>query len=84
VVFLVVGEGIVLAVVGSVLGVGLSFAATAVLEHLPQLNGVLHANYTAAAFWRGLFTGLGMAVLGALYPGLRAANLTPLKALSHE
>jgi ABC-type lipoprotein release transport system permease subunit len=25
-----------------------------------------------------------MAVLGALYPALRAANLTPLKALSHE
>ena len=84
VVFLVVGEGIVLAVAGSAMGVGLSFAATAVLEHLPQLAGVLHANYTPGAFWRGLFTGLGMAVLGALYPALRAANLTPLKALSHE
>jgi len=84
VVFLVVGEGVTLAVLGSALGVGFSFAATAVLEHLPQLAGVLHANYTRGAFWRGLYTGLGMAVLGALYPGLRAANLTPLKALSHE
>jgi putative ABC transport system permease protein len=84
VVFLVVGEGIVLAVAGSATGVGLSFAATSVLEHLPQLTGVLHANYTQGAFWRGLYTGLGMAVIGALYPALRAANLTPLKALSHE
>ena len=84
VVLLVVGEGIMLAVAGSATGVGFSFAATSVLEHLPQLNGVLHANYTQGAFWRGLYTGLGMAVIGALYPALRAANLTPLKALSHE
>ena len=84
VVSLVVGEGVVLALVGAVVGVALSFAATDVLEHLPQLRGVLHANYTKDAFWRGLYTGLGMAIIGALYPALRAANLAPLKALSHE
>jgi putative ABC transport system permease protein len=84
VVALVVGEGVVLALIGASVGVGLSFAATDVLEHLPQLNGVLHANYTQQAFWRGLYTGLGMAIIGALYPALRAANLKPLKALSRE
>ncbi len=84
VVSLVVGEGVVLALVGAIVGVGLSFAATDVLEHLPQLRGVLHANYTQEAFWRGLYTGLGMAIIGALYPALRAANLAPLKALSRE
>jgi putative ABC transport system permease protein len=84
VVSLVVGEGLVLALLGAVLGVGLSFAATAVLEHLPQLRGVLHANYTEEAFWRALYTALGMTIIGALYPALRAANLTPLKALSRE
>ena len=65
-------------------GSALSFAATAALENLPQLRGVLHANYTNQAFWRGLYTGLGMAIIGALYPTLRAANLAPLKALSRE
>jgi len=84
VVSLVVGEGVVLALVGAIVGVALSFAATDVLEHLPQLRGVLHANYTKDAFWRGLYTGLGMAIIGALYPALRAANLAPLKALSRE
>jgi putative ABC transport system permease protein len=84
VVSLVVGEGVVLAVVGALAGVALSFAATAALENLPQLRGVLHADYTNQAFWRGLYTGLGMAVIGALYPALRAANLAPLKALSRE
>ncbi len=84
VVSLVVGEGIVLALIGAAIGVGLAFAATDVLERLPQLRGVLHANYTREAFWRGLYTGLGMAIIGALYPALRAANLKPLKALSRE
>lgn len=84
VVTLVVGEGVVLAILGSAIGVALSFAAVLVLEHLPQLRGVLHANYTNGAFQRALYTGLGMAVIGALYPALRAAHLAPLKALSHE
>lgn len=84
IVLLVVGEGVVLALVGSIVGVAMSFGATAVLEHLPQLRGVLHANYTNNAFRRALYTGLGMAVIGALYPALRAAHLAPLKALSHE
>ena len=57
---------------------------TAILEALPQLHGVLHSDFTAGAFWRGLAVGIGMAVLGALYPSIRAANLTPLKALGNE
>jgi putative ABC transport system permease protein len=75
---------LLLAVLGSLMGVILSFAATAVLERLPALRGVLHPDYTTEAFWRALYTGLGMAVIGALYPALRAANLAPLKALSRE
>jgi putative ABC transport system permease protein len=73
VVLLVVSESLILALIGSVLAVGVSFAATAVLEALPQLHGVLHADFTPAAFWRGLIVGLGMAILGSLYPAIRAA-----------
>jgi putative ABC transport system permease protein len=84
VVSLVLGEGMLLAVVGAAVGVGLSYLVTAILESLPQLVGVLHSNYTPGAFWRGLYTGLGMTILGALYPALRAGFLAPLQALSHE
>jgi putative ABC transport system permease protein len=84
VVSLLLGEGMVLAVLGAAVGVGLSYLVTWILEALPQLVGVLHSNYTAGAFWRGLYTGLGMTVLGTLYPALRAGFLPPLQALSHE
>jgi len=84
VVWLVVSESLVLAVLGSALGIGFSFLVTTVLEALPQLHGVLHSNFTSSAFWHGLAVGIGMAVLGSLYPSIRAANLRPLKALNHE
>jgi putative ABC transport system permease protein len=84
VVGLVVSESLVLALAGSVIGIVGSFVVTAVLEALPQLHGVLHSDFTAGAFWRGLTVGIGMAVLGSLYPSIRAASLTPLKALGNE
>jgi len=84
VVTLVVSESLLLALVGSALGVAASFVVVSGLEALPQLRGVLHASFTAGAFWRGLLVGMGMAVLGSLYPAVRAASLTPVRALSHE
>lgn len=84
VIVLVVGEALALAVVGAGVGVGLSYAVAAVLERLPALEGVLHADFTPGAFLRALLTALGMTLLGSLYPALRAASLTPLEALSHE
>jgi ABC-type antimicrobial peptide transport system permease subunit len=78
------GESLLLAILGAGLGVALSFAVAFVLENLPALKGVLHPNFTEGAFWRALFTALVMTLLGALYPTTRAALLSPLKALSYE
>lgn len=81
---LLLGENLVLALIGAAVGVGLSFVVIALLERIPSLAGVLHANFTADAFTRGLTTAVGMTVLGSLYPSIRAARLVPLKALSYE
>lgn len=81
---LLLGESLLLAILGAGLGVALSFAVAFVLENLPALKGVLHPNFTEGAFWRALFTALVMTLLGALYPTTRAALLSPLKALSYE
>jgi len=81
---LLLGESLLLALIGAAAGVGLSFAVIALLERIPSLVGVLHANFTADAFTRGLATAVGMTVLGSLYPSIRAARLVPLKALSYE
>ena len=81
---LLLGESLLLALMGAALGVCLSFIVTAVLGELPALKGILHPNFTEGAFWRALFTALVMTLVGALYPTTRAALLSPLKALSYE
>lgn len=81
---LLVGESLFLAVLGAGIGVGLSVGVAEALTQLPALRGVLHPDFTPGAFGRALYTALGMTVVGALYPTIRAALLSPLKALSHE
>jgi ABC-type lipoprotein release transport system permease subunit len=51
---------------------------------LSQLRGVFNPVYEAAIFGRALGFAFGMAFLGALYPAVRAASLSPLSALQHE
>ncbi len=81
---LLLGESVLLAVLGAAIGVAFSFVVRAILARLPALKGVLHPNFTEGAFWRALFTALVMTLVGALYPTIRAALLSPLKALSYE
>jgi putative ABC transport system permease protein len=81
---LLLGESLLIAVLGAVLGVALSFLVAAGLARLPALNGILHPNFTENAFWRALFVALAMTFIGAIYPTARAALLSPLEALSYE
>ncbi len=81
---LMVGEGVLVGLVGVAFGVGLSYLAVAVLETLPDLRGVLSTTFTAGIIARGLYTGMGMTIVGTLYPAIRGAFLKPLQALSHE
>jgi putative ABC transport system permease protein len=81
---LLLSESLLLALAGAVLGVAVSFVVAAALAQLPALKGILHPNFTEGAFWRALFTALAMTLIGSLYPTVRAALLTPLKALSYE
>ncbi|MBI5088277.1 MAG: ABC transporter permease, partial [Actinobacteria bacterium] len=81
---LVVGETLAISVVGAGIGVGLSFVAVNVLQHLDTLQGVLEPDYTAGVFGRALTTAVGIGFFGAVYPAARAALLAPLEALRHE
>ncbi len=72
------------AVVGAALGVWLGWLAVNVLQHLSQLRGYFVPTYDVEVFGRALYFAFIVAMLGALYPAVRAAMLSPLEALRHE
>ncbi len=84
IVALVLGEALVVSLIGAVVGVALGWGAVNVLQNLAALKGVFHPQYTAAIFWRSLGFAVGVAFIGALYPALRAALLSPAEAMRRE
>jgi len=81
---LVVGEALLISFIGAAAGVLLSFIATAILQRLSTLRGILHPAYTAGIFGRALLIAAGVALLGALYPASRAVLLSPQDAIRRE
>jgi ABC-type antimicrobial peptide transport system permease subunit len=71
-------------VVGAAFGVLHGWGAVNVLQNLGSLEGLFVPLYTASVFGRGLVFAVVVAFLGALYPALRAAFLSPLEALRRE
>jgi putative ABC transport system permease protein len=68
------------------LGVGCAFgivAARLFVDH-SSLSGLIAPAPTAGTFAWGLAFALGVALLGAIYPTVRAVRLTPIRALRRE
>jgi putative ABC transport system permease protein len=81
---LILGEALLISLGGAAMGVALSFGLTRVLEQVPDVHGILHAQFSAASFWRALYTAGLIGLLAALVPALRAGRLQPLAAMRKE
>jgi putative ABC transport system permease protein len=80
----VLAESMVVALLGAAAGVALGFGMVQVVKEIPDLTGVFEPVYPDAVFGRALGIAVGMAVVGAAYPAIRAALIVPLAALRHE
>ena len=81
---LVVGEALLITFIGAAAGVALGVVAVQLLTRVGSLVGVFQPYYAAQIFGRALLFAFAMALLGALYPAVRAARLSPLSAIQHE
>ena len=78
---IVLRETGVLAAVGIATGIIASFALSAALEaRFPTLDFVINVPYV----WKAIVIAFVGALLGALYPALKAASKDPIDALSYE
>jgi len=72
--------GVIASILGCVCGVALCEASV----KLPFLDGFVDPVYNAQTFSLAVGTALGLSILGAILPAIRAASISPAEALRHE
>jgi putative ABC transport system permease protein len=81
---LIVSEAVGICLIGLTVGVGLGILGAWLFTRSGRLSDLIEPRFTVSVFAWGLAFALGVALLGAIYPTLRAVRLTPAEALRHE
>jgi putative ABC transport system permease protein len=81
---MIVSEAIGICVIAAVIGFGLGVVASEVFIGHSALSSLVQPEFDTSVWAWGLAFALGVGVIGAIYPTLRAVRLTPIEALRHE
>ncbi|SIN90125.1 putative ABC transport system permease protein [Singulisphaera sp. GP187] len=81
---LILGEALALGVAGAVVGVFLGYTEIQILSRMPTASGFVSSDFPPAVIAVGLALGVGLSLLGGVYPALRGAAMQPTEALRHE
>lgn len=84
VVQLIMGETIILALIGGLFGIALGVGFTELAAQSPGVGAMLEGVFTPDIFIQGMLTALILGVVGGAYPAWVAANLQPVEALRYE
>ena len=81
---LILGEAVILGFLGAVVGMILALVGVRALMLDPTSRQFIDPSLPPHVIAIGLAMGLGLSLLGGLYPALRAASLDPTEALRHD
>lgn len=84
VVQMILGESILLSLLGAVLGITAAVVLMQALTRLPAVNGFLTGDISLLVMVQGVLIALVVGFLGGLYPAWRASRLLPTEAVRHE
>jgi putative ABC transport system permease protein len=62
----------------------LGYAEIQILSRMPTASGFVSSEFPPAVIGVGLVLGVGLSLLGGIYPALRGAAMQPTEALRHE
>lgn len=81
---LILGEALVLTLVGGLLGVALGLGLTALARLSPAVESLLQGVFTPWIFVQAIGVAVVLGMIGGLYPAWRASQLTPIEAMRYE
>ena len=81
---MIVGEAIGICVIATIIGFALGVGASELFIRNSALSSLVQPAFDTSVWAWGLAFALGVGVVGAIYPTLRAVKLTPIEALRHE
>jgi putative ABC transport system permease protein len=81
IVIMVLQESLMLCIIGSVVGIGMSYVVMAILKAIfPTLSIIITWDWVIRAAIFALLSG----IIGSLYPAFKAASQDPIEALAYE
>ncbi len=81
---MILGETVIIGLLGWALGSVIGIASLKLLTSLPTVRGFVYADPGVGIFVRALFIALCLSVIGALYPMYRAMMIQPVEAIRYE
>ena len=83
VLFMILGESLLLSLIGAAAGIALGVGLTWLIS-LSEVGSFLAPQYSPTLFAQAIGTAVVLGAVGGIYPALRAAGLSPVEALRYE
>ncbi|MBN1812278.1 MAG: ABC transporter permease [Anaerolineae bacterium] len=81
---MILGESVILALLGGLIGSGLGLLSLVAIRESGSVLGIFGSRLTPDIFVRALVTVLALGVVGGAYPAWWASRLLPVEALQYE
>lgn len=81
---MILGESLLLSLLGGLVGIVLGVGLTEAASRAPGVGMLMEGVYSVAIFAQGMGTAFFLGLIGGAYPAWRAANLQPVEALRYE